>query len=94
MFTDKFNLLNETGVKESGNKFIMGLEKLLLVIIPVGIGYRSFIRDDINRDNFNKQLKENNQLIKKITPDNEELIGQQVEALRISREVINTALAL
>ena len=89
MYTDKLNLLNGTVVKESGNKFTMGLEKIFLVIIPAGIGYRTYFRDEYRLANLNKQLKENNETIKTLTADNEELKGQQAEALRISREVIN-----
>ena len=89
IYIDKLNLINESGVNEAGNRFTIGLDKIFLVLIPAGMGYRSFYRDEHELRKIYQQLKENEQEIKNLKAENEELKAQKDKVLSISRKTIN-----
>ena len=57
-YTDKLNLVYRSSVSEAGNKFTKGLRDIFLILIPAGIGYRTFFRDEYAYKKLYKKLEE------------------------------------
>lgn len=89
IYTDKLNLNSEGSLKQSSNKATKLLRDIFIVVIPTGMAYRTFFRDETKVHKIQKELEEKSNEVTAVRAENEALKAQKEETMRTLREVRN-----
>ena len=88
-YTDKLNLVSRGGVLKSSHRFTLGLKELLFTVIPGGIAYISYFKDEFKLQKLQEELAKKENEILVLQTQSVEANTQKDEALKIIRETRN-----
>lgn len=88
-YTDKLNLVSRGGVLKSSYRFTLGLKELLFTVIPGGIAYISYFKDEFKLQKLQEELAKKENEIVGLQTQSVEANTQKDEALKIIRETRN-----